>query len=66
MAAMYGDVKVEFQVSGEGASGDVTWTTGDNRRLYVVDPETGEQVDGHHDYISTVAVLRREDLVSYN
>jgi len=62
MAAMYGDVTIEIPVSGEEVTGDVTWTTGDNRRLYVVDPETGEQVGGHHEYISAVAILRQEDL----
>ncbi|MEV4315148.1 hypothetical protein [Actinocrispum sp. NPDC049592] len=62
MAAMYGDVEVEIPVSDEGVGGDATWTTGYNRKLRVVDPETGEQVGGHHEYISAVIVLRHEDL----
>jgi hypothetical protein len=63
MAAMYGDITVEIPVmSAEGADADATWTTGANRKLVVVDPETGERVGGHHEYISAVAVLRQEDL----
>ncbi|SDN27788.1 hypothetical protein SAMN04488074_14315 [Lentzea albidocapillata subsp. violacea] len=62
MAAMYGDVGVEFSVTADGDGGDVSWTTGFNRKLAVVNPETGERIGGDHEYVSAVAVLRREDL----
>lgn len=62
MAAMYGDVTGEFRVDAEGVSADITWAAGRNRKLYVADPESGEQIGGNHDYVSAVAVLRREDL----
>lgn len=61
MAAMYGDVLAEISLSAEGHGGDATWTTGDNGKLRVVNPDTGEPVGGHHGYISAVVVLRRED-----
>lgn len=62
MAAMYGDITVGIPLRPEGTDTDATWTTGRNRKLAVVDPETGERVGGHHEYVSAVAVLRREDL----
>ena len=63
MAAMYGDITVEIPLSDEGTDAGATWTTGFNRKLAVVDPETGERVGGGYpEYISAVAVLRREDL----
>ena len=62
MAAMYGDVVVEFPVDSDGDGGGVSWTTGFNRKLAVVDPETGERTGGDHEYVSAVAVVRREDL----
>lgn len=62
MAAMYGDITVEIPLSAEGTDADATWTTGTNRKLAVVDPETGERIGGHHEYISAVAVVRHDDL----
>jgi hypothetical protein len=62
MAAMYGDITVEIPVNADESGAHATWTTGANRKLAVFDPEIGEQVGGHHEYISAVAVLRQKDL----
>ena len=56
------DVSVGFPVSAQGDGGDATWAAGCNRKLAIVDPDTGEQVGGDHVYISAVVVLRQEDV----
>lgn len=62
MAAMYGDLTVQFPLRADGSTGNATWHAGRNRRLRVTNPDSGEAAGGDHAYISAIAVLRNRNL----